>query len=129
MPEGVDVRLHHKVDALQNMASQLQTHLEIVGSQVDTVGAIQLQTKAELADLSGEFTRFRKWQENTSNVQFALTEKSRLENQLDIEFGWYKKVRMTAAPCSSPWCCAGRTGSAPRCAGCGTTCPTSIPRP
>ena len=97
MPDGVDLRLHHKVDALQSMANQLQSHLEIVGSQVDTVGAIQLQTKADLADLSGEFTRFRKWQENTSNVQFALTEKGRLENKLDIEFGWYKKVRMTAA--------------------------------
>ena len=97
MPDGVDVQLHRKINDLQNMAVQLDAHLELVGNQVEVVGAAQQQTRAELADLSGEFTRFRRWQEHTTNVQLATTEKARLENQLDIQFGRYEKVRMTAA--------------------------------
>jgi hypothetical protein len=93
----VDVVLHRKIDRLENIALALDTHLDHVGSQVDAVGAVQQQTRSELADLSGEFGLFRQHFERTANKQLAETRKGALENQLDIEFGWYTKVRRTAA--------------------------------
>lgn len=97
MPEGVDVQLHKKVGQLQDMTRHLQAHLEVVGNQVDTVSAIQMQTKAEIADLSGEFSRYVLRQELANSLQRAETQVGVLENRLDIEFGWHKKVRETAA--------------------------------
>lgn len=96
MPE-YDYHLRNQVTELHRTALQLQTHLEVVGSQVDAVGAVQVQTRAELADLSGEFSQFRKWQERTANLQRAETRVGALENRIDITFGRYEKVRTTAA--------------------------------
>jgi len=97
VPDGVDTYLRSRVAELAVMTQQLDAHLDLVGNQVDAVGAVQQQTRAELADLNGEFGRFRRQYERTSNLQLAETRKGALENQLDIEFGWYTKVRRTAA--------------------------------
>lgn len=93
----VDTVLRQRVSELTDLTRQLDTHIGVVGSRVEAVGAVQQQTRSELADLSGEFGKFRRQYERTSNLQLAETRKGALENQLDIEFGWYTKVRRTAA--------------------------------
>lgn len=97
MPEGIDYQLRSQVSQLRDMTVHLDAHLELVGNQVESVGAAQQQTRAELADLNGEFTRFVQRQELAASLQRAETQVGVLENRLDIEFGWHKKVRATAA--------------------------------